>query len=421
MKDIPKLNKSVEGKHDSWGILDIKRKFDEGNLIVQQDFQRRDVWDNVKKSRLIESMLRGIPIPSIYVEEVEEGKYVVIDGQQRINSIIEYLNEDFGLRGLSLLEGLMNKKYNNIKGIQELNVRFQDAKIHVIIITSENEEIKYEIFDRLNTGAVKLTAQELRNCKYHGEYNDLIKELAEDEDFKPLLGNYYDIFHKRMKNEELVLRFFAFNNTHPDDYKPPIKRFLDREMESPDRGIRELSDKEIEESKNIFKKSVRLTKEVFGKNAFRKFDVGSNKEVNGKWGKQINTALFDIEICGFAKYDKNIIQCKDSIYEELIYMMTQDSDFIRSIGDKNYEKDKVRTRFQKWFDALKKITENRNNNFSLETRKKVYRDSPDCCICNERIQDIDDAEVDGVKYYWRGETIPINARLIHRYCNSKEK
>lgn len=254
-------------------------------------------------------------------------------------------------------------------------------------------------------------------------YNDLIKnELAVNDDFKFLLGNYYDEFYKRMKDAELVLRFFAFNNTHPDEYKPPIKRFLDKEMESQDRGIKELSDKEREDSKNIFKKSVRLTKEVFGKNAFRKFDKGSDKEVNGRWGKQINTALFDIEMCGFTRYDeKTIIRCKDSIYEELIYMMTHDGDFIYSTGDRNYEKDKVRIRFQKWFDALEKITENQSNNFSLETKRKIYRDSPDCCICNERIQDIDDAEVYDVNYYWRGETIPINARLVHRYCNSIEK
>ncbi len=423
------IDKSVDYRTDFWGVLDIKRMYDGGNLIVQQDFQRRDVWDYVKKSRLIESMLRGIPIPSIYVEEVEEGKYVVIDGQQRINSIIQYLNEDYGLRGLSILEGLRNKKYNNIKGVPELDVRFHGAKIPVIIIKTENEKIKYEIFDRLNTGAMKLTAQELRNCMYHGEYNDLIKnELAADKDFEYLLGSVYDSFHKRMKDAELVLRFFAFYNIHPDDYRPPMKRFLNREMESPDGETKDISDKQIEEYENIFKKCVRLTKEVFDKNAFRKFDMGSGKEVNGKWGKQINTALFDVEMIGFVPYveelkwgnEDTIIQCKDAIYEELIYMMTHDKDFIYAIGDKNYEKDKVRNRFQKWSAAIHKITENQDNNFSLETKEKIYNDNPDCCICGERIQDIDDAEIHDVKYYWRGETIPINSRLAHRYCNSQE-
>lgn len=115
MKDSTKINKSVEGRPDYWGVLDIKRKFDEHNLVVQEDFQRRDVWDHGKKSRLIESMLRGIPIPSIYVEEVDEGTYVVIDGQQRINSIIEFLKGELKLRGLSLLEELTNKRYNNIQ------------------------------------------------------------------------------------------------------------------------------------------------------------------------------------------------------------------------------------------------------------------------------------------------------------------
>jgi len=431
MKDASKLEKSAESRHECWNVFDIKRMFDEGNLIVQEDFQRWDVWDNPRKSKLIESMLIGIPIPSIYVEEVVAGRYIVIDGQQRINSIIQYLNDKFGLSGSSIREELKNKKYNNLKGIQGLIARFSDEKIPVIIIKkSENKELKYEIFERLNTGAVKLNNQELRNCMYHGNYNDLIKnELAVHKDFEYLLGSAYNKFHKRMKDAELVLRFFAFKNIHKEDYKPPMKRFLNREMESPDGEIKKLNDKQIEELKNIFEKCVRLTKEIFGKNAFRKFDKGSDKEVNGKWNKQLNTALFDVEMCGFAPYmegsgwvnEDTIIQCKDAIYEELIYMMTQDNDFSDGISsNRNYEKGKVQRRFWEWKKALYKIIENQDNSFSLGTKKRIYEDDPDCCICGKRIQDSDDAEIYGVKCYWRGAAIPINSRLAHRYCNSQE-
>ena len=430
MNDVPNLeiSKSTESKHNSWGVLDIKRMFDEGNLIVQEDFQRMDVWDNSRKSRLIESLLLGIPIPSIYVEEVEEGRYTVIDGQQRINSIIRYLNGEFGLSGSSVVEKLKNKRYKDIKVTSVLITRFHNEKIPVIIITSENKEIKYEIFERLNTGAVKLNNQELRNCMYHGDYNDLIKnELSVNTDFEYLLGSSYKQHHRRMKDAELVLRFFAFTDTYEEDYKPPMKRFLNGAMESPDGGIKKLNDNQIEEFKNIFEKCIRLVKEVFDKNAFRTFDVGSDKEVNGKWNKQLNTALFDVEMCGFAPYVKGskwgnenvIVQCKDAIYEELIYMMTQEKGFIYGIGNRNYEKDKVRCRFRKWETALHNITENQGNNFSLKTKKKIYKNNPDCCICGKIIQDTDDAEVYGVKYYWRGETIPINSRLAHRYCNSQ--
>lgn len=329
------------------------------------------------------------------------------------------------------MERLKNKRYDNIKVIPGLITRFHNEKIPVIIIKdllSENREIKYEIFERLNTGAVKLNNQELRNCMYHGAYNDLIKnELSVDKDFEYLLGSSYKELHKRMKDAELVLRFFAFTDTREEDYKPPMKRFLNRAMESPDGGTKKINDKQIEEFKNIFEKCVRLTKEVFGKNAFRTFDMGSNKEVNGKWNKNLNTALFDVEMCGFAPYVKGsecgneevIIQCKDAIYEELIYMMTQEKGFIYGIGNKNNEKDKVRCRFRKWETALYKITENQDNNFSLKTKKKIYANNPDCCICGKRIQDTDDAEIYGVKYYWRGEIIPINSRLAHRYCNSQ--
>ena len=79
----------------------------------------------------------------------------------------------------------------------------------------------------------------------------------------------------------------------------------------------------------------------------------------------------------------------------------------------------VRTRFKIGFDSLREITENKNNNFSLEFKKRVYDGNPECCICGRRIQNLDDAEIHNVDYYWRGEVIPIDARVAHRYCNQE--
>lgn len=106
---------NISSKFEHWSIFDIKRKFDEKDLNVPE-FQRNDVWNNPEKSRLIESLLRGIPIPSIYLSEEKEGIYNVIDGQQRINSIVQYLDDSFGLSGLQILTHLRNVKYNNLKG-----------------------------------------------------------------------------------------------------------------------------------------------------------------------------------------------------------------------------------------------------------------------------------------------------------------
>ena len=424
------MTQDIYSEPEEWCVSEIKRKRDEKKLVVP-DFQRREVWLPPKKSRLIESILRGIPIPSLYLAKEEEEKYVVIDGQQRIDAITEYLNDEFGLSesGLKIFKYLKNKRYNNLKGeYKKFARRLHDAKIPVIIVnTSANNEIVYEIFNRLNTGGMPLNAQEIRNCMYHGNYNDLIKELAEsDKNFVYLLGSTQNKLYKRMNDAELVLRFFAFRRLgrfHIREYKPPLKQFLNREMEH----HTNISDKEKQELTNIFKESVKLTKNVFDENAFRKFNMGSENEVNGKWDSKINKAIFDVVMCGFAHYvegnnKETIIQFKDAIREELIYLMAhnEDDEFIRAIvGPRTYEKIPVRARFKIWFDSLRKITENQSNIFSLELKKQVYDRNPECRICGKRIQILDDAEIHNVDYYWRGETIPIDARVAHRYCNRK--
>ena len=242
-----------------------------------------------------------------------------------------------------------------------------------------------------------------------------------DDNFVYLLGSSQDKLYRRMLDSELVLRFFAFNRLrfHIQEYKPPLKQFLNREMEH----HRNIGDGEKQGFTNIFKESVKLTKDVFDENAFRKFNMGSENEVNGKWDNKIIKGIFDVVMCGFASYvgmgsRETIIQFKDAIREELIYLMAHDEEFINAIvGPRTYEKIPVRTRFKIWFDSLRKITENQNNNFSLELKKKVCGRTPECCVCGRGIQILDDAEIHNVDYYWRGETIPIDARVAHRYCN----
>lgn len=415
---------NISSRFEHWDVFEIKRKFDEKSLNVPE-FQRNDVWNNPEKSRLIESLLRRIPIPSIYLSEEKEGIYNVIDGQQRINSIVQYLDDSFGLSGLQILTNLRNVRYNNLKGEHDqLAHRLQNAKIPVIIINTQfDNEIVYEIFHRLNTGGMKLNTQEIRNCMYHGNYNNLINKLTLDENFVYLLGSTRDKWHRRMTDSELVLRFFAFNRLgrfNINRYNPPLKRFLDDEMDH----HKNISDgNETETLTNIFIETVKLAREVFGINTFRKFNMGSEEDVTGKWNNKLIKGIFDVVMCGFARYVEDInereaiLQFKGAIREELIYLMLHDKDFIQAIGDRTFEQIKVRTRFNIWFDSLSKIIENKNNVFSLELKKQICDKNPECCICGKNIQNLDDAEIHNVDYYWRGETIPITARVAHRYCN----
>jgi len=417
--EIPPEKRRVYADKSDRSIYELFRKFQRGDLVLDPEFQRRYVWDNKKASLLIESVLLEVPIPVIYLAEEQDGKFTVIDGQQRLRSFFRFLNNEFKLRGLSVLSELNGKYFKDLD--KEKQRKIEDTTLRVIEIRKESHpDVKFEIFERLNVGAVKLNDQELRNCIYRGKYNDLIKELAENRDFLFLLGLKEP--HKRMYDRELVLHFLAFYNQTYLKYKPPMKQFLNKEMEN---NIN-ISDEKIKELRHVFKETVSLVKSVFGDKAFRRFIPGNEKDPNGRWEiRKINVGLFEIIMFGFSRYTKNqIIPFSDAIREELLYMMTSDKEFIDSIsGSGTTSTAKVTTRFKKWLDALEKIvgtpkTEPRT--FSWELKKQLYEQNPVCAICGNKIMTIDDAVIDHIEHYWRGgKTIPSNARLTHRYCNLK--
>jgi len=414
--EIPPKERRVYSDKADRSIFELYRQYQKGNLDLQPGFQRLQVWDNSKSSRLIESVLLEVPIPVIYLSEESDGKYSVIDGQQRLNAFFKFLENNLRLSGLTILVELNGKRFQDIpKNLQD---KFENATIRIIEIRKESDpDVKFEIFERLNTGSVQLNAQELRNCIYRGRYNELLKELSGNKDFQFLLGLKEP--HNRMQDRELILRFFAFYHNTYLKYTPPMKRFLNKEMEK----HRNLNEAEENELRNVFKKSVRLSKTVFGDKAFHRFVAGSKEDPNGCYERKMNKGLFDIIMFGFTMYDENqIIPNSDAIREELLWMMTHEEEFINAIsGSGTDSKEKTLTRFDKWLSALKEIvgipvTEPRT--FSYQYKKQLWESNSTCARCKQRIQIIDDAEVDHIEQYWRGgKTIPLNARLTHRYCN----
>jgi len=416
LTEVESKERRVYSDKPDRSIFELYRQYQKGNLELQPDFQRLQVWDNLKSSRLIESVLLEVPIPVIYLSEESDGKYSVIDGQQRLNAFIKFLVNDIRLSGLTILTELNGKRFQDIpKNLQD---KFENATIRIIEIRKESDpDVKFEIFERLNTGSVQLNAQELRNCIYRGRYNLLLKELSENKDFQFLLGLKEP--HYRMQDRELILRFFAFYHNTYLKYVPPMKLFLNKEMEK----YKNLNNIEENEIRGIFKKSVKLSKTVFGDKAFHRFVTGSKQNPNGLYEKKMNKGLFDIIMFGFTMYDENqIVPSSDAIREELLWMMIHDEEFIDSIsGSGTDSKVKCLIRFDKWLSALKKIIgmpETEPRTFSLQYKKQLWEANPTCSICGQKIQIVDDAEVDHIEHYWRGgKTIPSNARLTHRFCN----
>lgn len=404
-------------------IISLYQKWKKGRLILQPEFQRYFVWDKKKASRLIESVLLNVPLPVIYLAEESDSREYVIDGQQRLTSFFSFIdgvfppeNTPFKLTGMSVFKELNGKKYNDLG--DDIQDKFQYYEVRTITIKKESEpELKFEIFERLNTGSVPLNDMEIRNCVYRGQYIKLLQEMAKDPDFRFVMGQ--DKPHPRMKDVELVLRFVSFYHSTYLKYEYPMRGFFNRDMEK----YQHISKEEANELKKAFKNSVMILRSLFGQNAFKRYHSGTEGNPNGMWEiRQFNASLFDVWMNIFCDKDKNrVFACLDSLREGLLDLMSNNAEFVDSIMVSTSSNDKVRKRF----DLARKVIEDiladypkQPRCFSIELKMDLFSKNPTCAICGQNINHIDDAAVDHIQQYWMGgKTIEENARLAHRYCN----
>lgn len=408
--------KKVLTQSDKPSISDLVRRIKKGRIDLHPDFQREYVWDRGKASRLIESILMNIPLPIIYLAEEPNGMVSVIDGQQRLRSLYSFVQGEFPLTGLKCYKELNGCKYDQLD--EEIQDAIEEYGISIITFSKDgDQDLKFNVFERLNTGAVALNDQELRNCVYRGRYNELLKELARDKDFQSLLG--LNGAERRMRDVEFVLRFAAFHHATYLNYKSPIKRFLNDDMQK----YRMLNEKDADELRQVFKTAVSLIKSLLGDKAFKRFYPGKEAAQDGRWEtKKFNASLYDVLMWSFARADKNqVMNNLDAIREAYIDLMTSDAEFITAIERSTSNVPMVRQRFKKWEDRLEQVLANTKKQprcFSRELKERLYKANPTCAICGQRISSLDDAAVDHIKQYWAGgETIEGNARLAHRYCN----
>jgi DNA-binding transcriptional ArsR family regulator len=398
-------------------IRELFTQEQDGDLMLQPDFQRYYVFDDAKASRLIESVLMSVPLPLIYLAEEPDAKFSVIDGQQRLTSFFRFLGNELRLRNLSILKEYSKMSFKDLP--EDMQRNFRNSAIRCIIIKRESHpDIRFEIFERLNTGSVRLNDQELRNCIYRGRFNTLLAKLAEDPNWLLLLRRSEP--DKRMVDREMILRFFAlfldFNH-----YKPPMKRFLNQAIET----RRHMSEAEAHRLNEVFRQAVQNTKSVFGQKAFVRYEPGHEENPNGSWSseRRLNMALFDTIMLGFARYEqRDIVPYGNAIREALLDLMATNREFNDAITLGTSERHRLLARIDIWNNRLREVLSNPRSEprlYSPELRQELFERDPTCSICRQRITLVDDAAVDHIVPYSHGGTTNLsNARLAHRYCNS---
>ena len=256
------------------------QKLKSGSIFVPE-FQRRYVWNDGQASRLIESLIIQCPIPVIYLNQERDERLSVIDGNQRLNSLRRFLDNEFRLSGLTAYPELEGSRYF------ELDVRFQrhiqNRTLRCITILKETHpQVKFDVFERLNSGAVKLTPQEVRHGLYHGDAIRVAERLAGKTDFASVLDIKKD---KRMKAEELVLRFLSLSEDF-DNYQKPLATFISNFC----MNNKSLSDQRESDLSARFETALDRVKVIFGDNAFKILDE------HGKVQSRFNAALFDAQM-----------------------------------------------------------------------------------------------------------------------------
>jgi len=281
----------------------------DGDLILNPDYQRNYRWDDEKASRFIESLILNIPVPVVYLGEEPDTSLTVIDGQQRLSSLLRFtrpqeldiLFKDDGVDIKPLvLTGLKVRADLNDKNFRELPITDRNAlqKRHIRCICILNESdaaLKYEVFERLNTGSVELTPQEIRNCTHRGPFNQLLLELAQNSNFQELIALSKKRQHT-MKDAELILRFYSYRDLSPD-YNENFTEYLNEYMED----HRNISAGLKHELSKIFTKTVDLIYKILGPGiAFRKpWDRDSPED--GRWTlTSINGAIYESQMINYS-------------------------------------------------------------------------------------------------------------------------
>ncbi len=287
-------NAEVRVEKAQYSTMHLKRLVEERKeLVINPDFQRKDVWGPKQTSELVESILMGIPIPTIYLFEMKDGTKQVVDGRQRISTILKFFNDKFSLKDLKILPQCNGKKFS------ELDVKmqgiFEDYQLFFYIIQPPTpERVKYDIFDRVNRGGTRLNNQEMRNALYKGRSTVMLKELATSPAFLKATGE--GVSNKRMKDQYIILRAIAFyllmekqdkvleENGQRIEYKSDMDDFLAKTMIFLNkRASQEL----LDDCKYTFCKSMDNCFKVLGSDAFRFASETKNR-------RPINMPLFEV-------------------------------------------------------------------------------------------------------------------------------
>jgi hypothetical protein len=360
-----------------WTVETIVQQIQRGNVELEPAFQRRNAWRDHRRSRLIESFVLGFPVPQIVLAENPRRKksYIVIDGKQRLLTIAGFFLAEYrqywtsprlsGLKALKPLNHVTIEDFLTDPQFEQELRQLGNADIRTTVISGfTDENVLYDIFYRINTGAVPLSTQELRQVLNRGPFAKYLLELTSESN--PLWAVLQiDSPDPRLRDVELLLRLIAWR-LFSSAYKGNMKPFLDAAMVR----LNESWDTEQDGVRRVVADilaGVEMVTTIYGANAGRKFK-------NGKYERALNRALFEVEVYSFSfRNVRNGAKTHRKAIVDRSKKLGEDNDFIESIESTTKSIDNYRTRYRKYGDMLREVLAISPPTLALEKQTKNKR------------------------------------------------
>ena len=356
---IPDYQSVVVYSRD-WTVGTILNQIEQGNINLNPKFQRRNAWNDEKRSRLIESLIIGVPIPEIVLaEDLEKRKsFIVIDGKQRLLSILGFKNPDIGywtrprLSKIKSGSSLIGLSFNDLESNPEHSDdhrEFMNSDIRCTVISNySSNDVLYDIFYRLNTGSVPLSTQELRQVLNRGDFaNALLEYTNQVRPIHKVLR--LDEPDPRLRDAELFLRSLALS-LFGDRYSGNLKRFLDDSMAA----ISRLWDNDSQGVQNQLAEIDSATDR-----AIRTMGVTrvGRKFRNGNWESRFNRSVFEVEVYYFALVPDEVIteDTKEAFKRAFEALCTENTQFLSAIEATTKTNESYEIRFSALRDLFNEI------------------------------------------------------------------
>ena len=318
----------VENK--PFSISTIMELINDDDLEISPSFQRRFVWDKTRQSKLIESILLGLPLPSIYLSQYSDGKLTIVDGLQRITTIKRFMENKLILCNMEYFKECNGKTYSQLKEVLPLLQyrRIRQTQIMSFVIDYRSPTaLKFDLFRRLNTGGKTLNEQEIRNCLSRPHVQKLLIEMIETNEFA--LATCRSLKDIRMAAQESALRFMYFYDRYSVD--TPVGDYDGLMSSALDTYVEYLNGKSVGELdiyKDLFRRSLQMSYDLFGEQAFRKIDLSSTKKY--ALNKSLMLAITVLLARHYDKYKEKVSQGM-TLITELANLLVTDQKLTKMI------------------------------------------------------------------------------------------